>query len=489
MSLRPTFLSKCSTITLLTLGLSFSAPVDAGRGDREAAAFAAVPQSFAGDATAGAVSSAVWWESFGVTELNEIVAEGVVANPDLLTAQRQLDQARYLALSGLAPLLPSVSLNASLNGQPAEAQTFFFDFPGEAPTGNVWTGNAGVSVAWGLDIWGANLLNFLSSQKNALATAANTDAQRLTISTSVANAWFDVVFHQARVQAIEKQVTVSETFLELTELRYERGESTALDVLQQRQQVQSTRALLPQSRSLLRIADMQLAVLLGRSPDAAPTVLASVLPELPPAPAVGTPDDLLSRAPSVLAASAQLESAELARRAAVRATLPKLSLNYAYGPQYRYTADGLLWNDFDEDGSIGSFWSGGAQVSWAVFNGGSAYNTYRAAVAQADAARHALESTALGAMRQVESALMLEGERAIQREAVSAQLEAARTASGMARERYQTGQTNFLPVLSAQQTLLQAELSALQAHRDQIDARIQLYAALGAATSSQGSAQ
>lgn len=478
------FISERSLISAALL-LAVAAPTSAhaGRGEREAAALAGLPEQFAGTEVGGDVSGEAWWQAFSASELEQIIADGLDANPDLMTAQRQLAQARAIAASGLAPLLPSVSLAASISGQPQEAQTFFFDFPGETPTGNVWTGNAAVgTVSWGLDLWGANLLNFLAGRQDALASAENAAAQRLTISTSIASTWFDVVFHSSRVKTIEEQVALTENVLELTELRYERGEATALDVLQQRQQAQSTRALLPQSRSLLRVSQMQLAVLLGRSPDRPPEVLTMQMPELPAPPSVGTPDELMQRAPGVLAATAQLDAAEYRRRAAMRATLPQVSLSYSYGPQYRYEAEGLLWDDFDEDGKIGSFWSAGAQATWPIFNGGSAYFTYRAAVESADAARYSLESAALAAVQQVEGALVLEEERGLQREAVDAQLDAARLAFEAARERYQTGQTNFLPVLTAQQTLLQAELSALQAHRDQLDARIQLYAALGAAT-------
>lgn len=482
-------ISERSLILLALLCGLMPTEAQAERGDREAAALAAVPDQYIGSTASGPVSDDVWWHSFGVDELDQIIWAGLEANPDLLTAERQLAQAQALAAQGLAALLPSVSLSGSINGQPLEAQTFFFDFPsGTEVTGNVWTGNAGVSASWNVDLWGANLLNFLAGRQDALAAAHNTTARRLTISTAIANAWFDVVFHQARLDTIVEQTALSEDLLELTEFRYERGEAAALNVLQQRQQLQTTQALLPQSRALLRIAEMQLAVLLGRRPEAPPTVLVTSLPNVPPTPALGQPGDLVSRAPSVLAAQAQLTSAEHLQRAALRLTMPQLGLSASYGPQYRYVSEGLMWTDFEQDVKSASFWSAGGQLSWPLFNGGSAYNTYRAAVAGADAARYALESTALAAVQQVEGALVLEEERALQREAVEQQRDAARLSLQAAQEQYQTGQTTFIPVLSAQQTMLQAELSALQAHRDQIDARIQLYAALGAATSAQGSA-
>lgn len=483
--------SLISERSLIFVALMFCLiPPDAhaGHGDREAAALAAVPEQYAGSTASAPLSEDVWWQTFGVGELDQIVWAGLEANPDLLTAERQLAQAQALAAQGLAALLPSVSLSGSLNGQPLEAQTFFFDFPsGAEVNGNVWTGNAGVNASWNIDLWGANLLNFLAGRQDALAAAHNTTARRLTISTSIANAWFDVVYHQARLETIMEQVALSESLLELTEFRYERGEAAALNVLQQRQQLQTTQALLPQSRALLRIAEMQLAVLLGRRPEASPTVLVTALPDVPPTPSTGQPGDLVTRAPGVLAAQAQLASAEHLQRAALRLTMPQLALSAAYGPQYRYEAEGLLWDDFDDDINSASFWSAGGQLSWPIFNGGSAYNTYRAAVAGADAARYSLESAALAALQQVEGALVLEEERALLREAVEAQRDAARLSLQAAQDQYQTGQTTFIPVLSAQQTMLQAELSALQAHRDQIDARIQLYSALGAATSAQGS--
>lgn len=481
---------RTAGVVMLT-GALLAQPAWAERADRQAAAMAAVPQQFSGapqgaQPAAHGLTEGVWWQDFGVAELDGIVRQSLQANPDLQSAQRQLAQAQVLAAQGLAPLLPSVALSASLSGQPIEAQTFFFDFPIGDVSGNVWTGNAGINASWGVDLWGANLLNFLAGRQDALAAAESTEAQQLAMTTAVVGAVFDVVYHRSRLEMIAAQEEQAAALLELTELRYSRGESTSLAVLQQRQQMQTVQALRPQGRALLRIAEMQLAVLLGQDPMSPPTFSLQALPELSPTPDVGNPTALLARSPSVQAAQAQLQAAEHRRRAALRLTLPQVALSAAYGPQYRYEADGLLWSDFDTDVKSGAFWSAGGQVSWPIFNGGQAYFTYQAAVAGADAAGHALESAVLAAIQQVEAALVLEEERALQRTAVNAQRSAAVDALQAAQDQYQTGQSNYLPVLTAQQALVQAELTALQAHRDHIDARIQLYAALGAASSTQG---
>jgi outer membrane protein TolC len=57
--------------------------------------------------------------------------------------------------------------------------------------------------------------------------------------------------------------------------------------------------------------------------------------------------------------------------------------------------------------------------------------------------------------------------------------EAAREADTLARQRYETGEIDFLSVLDAQRTLLGLEESLLSIQSDRTSSYIQLYKALG----------
>jgi outer membrane protein TolC len=252
-------------------------------------------------------------------------------------------------------------------------------------------------------------------------------------------------------------------------------------VLQQRQQLATTRALLPQSRALLHISEQQLSILLGQSATLGVEVLSTEMPMLPPQPTVGTPSQLVERSPAVLSAAAQLTAARHREQAAMRSTLPSLAATASYGPQF-FNFDGDTW---DSD----SFWSAGVSASLPIFQSGSALNGIRASRAEADAAGYSLQTAALAAVQQVESALANESGRVLQQEQAELVRSAAQLSLEAALEQYRSGLINHIPVIAAQQSLLSAELSALQADRDLLDARIQLHAALGSAAALPGDAR
>ena len=99
--------------------------------------------------------------------------------------------------------------------------------------------------------------------------------------------------------------------LDLLELRFGQGLANSLDVYQQRQQVASIEAQLPQVEGGLATLRHQLAVLQGLPPrSAAPSPTTTALPILPPLPATGLPADLLVRRPDVRARMLRLRSAD-----------------------------------------------------------------------------------------------------------------------------------------------------------------------------------
>ena len=183
----------------------------------------------------------------------------------------------------------------------------------------------------------------------------------------------------------------------------------------------------------------------------------------------------------MLSAAAQLAAARDREQAAWRSSLPSIAMNASYGPQF-YNFDGESW---DSD----SFWSAGVSASLPIFQSGAALNGIRAAQSGADAAGHALQAAALAAVQQVEAAMALESERLLQQEQARLVRTAAQLSLEASLEQYRSGLINHIPVIAAQQSSLSAELSAIQADRDLLDARIQLHAALGSAAALPGDAR
>ncbi len=467
----------------------------------------AADRTFSRTSESSPVPTTPWWQALGDPQLERLVEEGLGGNNDVGAAWARVRQAQAGTGSALAPLLPSASFDVSANGQPAAQSAFcqvgaidfgpsafeliapLYQLVGDLADGQpldpaalpelpqteapaafdfCWTGSALFNVGWQVDAFGRGLLAHRAARFDADAARGDRDAQALAVSTQIAEAYLDVVAANHQVEIVQEQLDAQQALLEVIELRFEQGSATALDVLQQRQTVAGTEALLPSARIVQRTRGASLAVLLGRAPDGVPEVGAA-LPETPELPATGMPADLLDNRPDLRAASARLGSATARKRSAVRSLLPTLRLQANAGWQFA---------DSNEFSSIEA-WSVGGTLSVPLFNGGATHAAIRQSKAVEDASVYAWNQAVLGALRDVESAMVSDTEQAARHAAVQRQAVAADQAMQESTERYLAGLDSYLSVLASQNADLGAELSELQAHRDRLSARIQLHTSLG----------
>jgi outer membrane protein TolC len=125
-----------------------------------------------------------------------------------------------------------------------------------------------------------------------------------------------------------------------------------------------------------------------------------------------------------------------------------------------------------------------AGITSPIFNAGRIRSNIEAQDAAEEQAFHGYRSTVLTALSEVEDALIAcrrTTERLATLEKATA---AAREADEIARQRYQTGEIDFITVLDAQRSLLGLESNLFSVRADRTIAYIQLYKALGGGWSS-----
>jgi multidrug efflux system outer membrane protein len=173
------------------------------------------------------------------------------------------------------------------------------------------------------------------------------------------------------------------------------------------------------------------------------------LPDLPGQVAVGTPAELLRRRPDVQAAERRLAAATARIGIATADLFPRLTVGGSFG-----SAAGDLGDLFGSNTGTHSF---GPSVSWAFLD----LNRVRARIAAADADAAAnlarYEGTVLRAIEEAENALVDYAKRRLERELLVEAAEASLDAARLARTRYEGGIADFLQVLDAERSLLEAE--------------------------------
>lgn len=439
------------------------------------------PASYAGGIE-GPPPEEPWWSAFEDEHLLVVIDDALSENLDVAAAIARLRASEAQVTRAASAFWPTLSLDASISGQPMSSLGFQFgglsmggsqDIPGasmeDADTPEVvLSTSAMVSLRYQFDLWGRATHAWRASQMLRDASRGDSDALAATITLQVGNAYFDAVAAQQQIDIVNRQIEVNHSLLELLELRFQNDQAAAADVLQQRQQLASARARLPQARAARRMALQRLAVLLGRS-RASGLTTSTELPDLPPPPSTGTPRDLLDSRADLRAAFDRLEASRRQATSARRAMLPTLSVGGNAGYQ------GFDSGEYRDQ----STWGFSVTLSVPAFQGFADHAALREAQANADAARHSLQQGIVQATSDIEGAIASEAEQREQLEAHQAMFEAARQAFDVARDAYVAGVGNYLSILAALGSLQAAELTVLQSERAVISARLALYAALG----------
>ncbi len=463
-------------VSAMTLGILFH-PGSAALAQTHSPSGLELPQIFRGSDNSDPGSDTPWWESFDDAVLTELVGEAMAANHDVASATARLDAAGERVVQTRAPLLPNLNLDASLNATPSNAQTFQTGGSGSIPGSTlpdvIGNGSALLTLSYQFDLFGRQVEALRASRDNEAAAEDDRDALAATVASQVAEAYFDVLAAQEQLEIIDRQVTTQESMLELTQSRYEQSDAAASDVLQQRQQIASTRSNRPVAEATLRRALQRLALLRGETSYA--TTQARIpesarLPQqVPPPPATGRPIDLLENRPDLRAAQARLDAAQHQRRSRSRAALPTLGISGSAG--------GSLF--IGDEADTQATWSVGTTLSVPLFRGLSNVAATREARATVREAEHLLDQGLLQASSDVEGALAAERENRAQLAEHQRMLEAAEQAYTVARRSYAGGIGNYLSVMTALATFQASELTVLQSRRNVLSARTQLYQALG----------
>ena len=426
----------------------------------------------AGGPRAGAAhgASADWWRQFGDPLLARLVDRGLVSNTSVSGAQAALRQAwalRDLAAAALWPVLAGT----------ASAQ---HGSSGGHSTGNVFA--AGANVNWVPDVFGGNRSAVDAAEAAANASGASLGDVKLQVAAELG---LDYILHRAagsRLAIAGENLQSQEETLQITRWRLQAGLVSVVEAQQAEAAVEQTRATLPLLRTSIDQSAHAIALLVGEPPAALNAELGSAggVPKVEGDIPAGIPADTLRQRADVRAAEFQVAAAYARLRQADAARMPSFALGGTLGLSAV---------------TLGSLTSGAAVLSTVigsitvpVFDGGAARAQVRAQQAALDQAQQVYRATLLGALRDVEDALVAlrdDRERLI---SLGKAAHAATEAASLARQRYAGGLIDFQTVLETQRTRLSSQDGVATATADVAGDHVRLYKALGGGWRIEGTA-
>ncbi|AOF84182.1 efflux transporter, outer membrane factor (OMF) lipo, NodT family protein [Hydrogenophaga sp. RAC07] len=420
-----------------------------------------------------------WREFVGDARLRDLIALALANNRDLRVATLNIEQVRAQYQIRRADQFPSVGLAAAGNRQP--------------------DGNGGIastySVGLALSSWEIDFFGRLGSLKEAalaqyLASEEARHAAQTSLVAAVASTWLSLQTNDELLALTQRTVATRQDSLRLSQLRFDNGATSALDLRQAESLTAAAQSALAQQRRARALDLNALTLLVGQTPPpsllpAPPTVPEAItannavaVPVAPvPAAAMlrdvpaGLPSDLLTRRPDIRQAEQQLIAANANIGAARAAFFPRISLTASAG-----TASSSLSGLF-ESGSWG--FTLAPQALLPIFDAGRNNANLGSAKAARDIAVAQYEKSIQTAFREVADALA--GSATLGDQLTAQQLQATAEAERfrLAELRYRNGVSSFLDVLDAQRSLFTTQQALAQTRLAQQQNRVALYKALG----------
>jgi NodT family efflux transporter outer membrane factor (OMF) lipoprotein len=416
------------------------------------------PYAPAGGESGVAASELPWQEFFGDARLRRLIELALANNRDLRAAVLNIEAARAQVTAQRADLYPTLGVGATGLRQPGAGGNMT----------SLYT--AGIAMSrYELDLFGRIRSLSDAAQARYLATEEARKAVQMSLIAAVANAHYAIAADDEQLEISRETLQSRQRTLELTQLRFDNGAASALDLSLAQTQAESARvSLARQARQ--REVDFNALVLLVGQPLPADLPPASrwdvhALPDVP----AGLPSQVLLRRPDVVQAEQQLIAANADIGAARAAFWPNISLTASFGTASTHLAD--LFKS--------SAWSYAPQLFLPLFDAGRNRANLTTAQAQRDIAVAQYEGTIQSAFRDVADALASRVTLNEQLVAVRRQVDAEAERFRLSMLRFEAGVTSNFELLDAQRTLFVVQQEVVLTEQALLQARVAAYRALG----------
>ncbi len=433
------------------------------------AAAASLASTLSLPATDGTVLADAWWRGFGDPALDRLIADGIAGSPDSAAAAARIRSADAQAQQAGAARGPTLGIDGFAGGT-KQSQNLGIP-PAFVPDGVEDSGRITANVRFDLDLWGRNRAALAAARGEAAAARVDAAQARLLLTTGIAAAYADLARYHAERDVAVDALRIRNDTARLTAQRVAAGVDTRGSQALADARVPQARADILSLDEAIALTRNRIAALIGAGPDRGLTIGRPQLRTV----GIGLPADagiaLVGRRPDIVAARLRAEAAADRIRVARAAFYPDVSLTALVGLQ------SLGIGNLIAAGS--TYGTGGVAASLPIFDGGSIAGRYRGARAEYDAAVARYDATLVTALRETADALTSRAGAQRRHTELVAALASAQDARRIAVLRYDSGLSNQLAVLSADDTLLGVRRSLADLDAQRLTLEIALIRALG----------
>jgi len=415
-----------------------------------------------------------WWEMFNDPQLNALEEQVAISNQTVVAALENFLAARALVKEARSAYYPTVSVDPSatkshsaLTGTGSSASTNVII---GSSGGNFSTFTLPADASWEPDLWGAIRNTVRTDAYTAQADAATLENMKLTAQAELAVDYYELRSQDKMIQLFSDAVKAYRQSLDLTTTLFQTGIDSELNAAQADALLQTTLA----QATALEIQRAQyehaIALLVGQPASIFSIQPASIPLHLPAIP-VGVPSALLERRPDVASAERTVAAANAQIGVTRAAYFPTLTITGSAGYESTSVSSLLTPPSF--------FWAVGATLSETIFDAGKRYAANEQAWAAYRSTVATYRQTVLTAFQQVEDNLAALRVLTSETQQQDVAIKASQKNLDLSMEQYRLGIASYLNVITAQESLLGNQQTAVTVEMQQMVDSVQLIMALG----------
>jgi outer membrane protein, multidrug efflux system len=434
-----------------------------------------LPVSYRGAVNSDTTSIAdIQWKSFFTdTHLQQLIDSAISNNYDMQVALKNIEAAQLVVKQSKLGYFPEANLQvgASIN-RPSDNSLNGLSLSQFLGKSYVEDYSASAVLSWEADIWGKIKNQKARALAEYLQTAEVKKAIQTNLVADVAKGYFNLLMLDAQLAIANKNSLLSDSTLRIIKLQYNAGQVTALAVQQAEAQRLVAVQLIPLLQQEIALQENALSILTAVTPASIERSTEIKNISFAQNISAGVPSTLISNRPDVKTNELALTVANANTGIAKAAMYPSLTITAAGGIN-AFKAS----NWFNIPASLFGTVAGG--ITQPLFQRKQLKTQYELAKVEREKTVIQFRQSVLNAVGEVSDALV-KNEKLKEQEAVAAtRVNTLQQAISNADLLFKNGMATYLEVITAQSNTLQGELDLAVLKKDQLNAVVELYRALG----------
>lgn len=399
-----------------------------------------------------------WQEVFTDPQLQSLINKALEQNVNLRDADLNIQQMEAMLKMSRLAYYPSMAFSpqGTMSSWDFNKASKTYAFP--------------ITANWQVDLFGSIRNTKKQSETNLEMTKAAKQAVRTSIIANVANLYYTLQMLDEQLKTTEQTITIWAENVRTMEAMMTAGMTTGAAVSQAKANYYNLQGTIPTLKHNIAQTENALCSLLHEAPHAI-SRSAFNAEGFPAEYSQGMPVQLLANRPDVHAAEMQLASAFYGINIAKAAFYPSLTI----------TAQGSWTNNAGMIVNPGKILANlVGSLTQPLFANGKLKANLKISELQYESAKLNFEQSLINAGQEVSNAMAQYQAASLQEEATKKQVNELTNALESTKMLFEhSASTSYLETLTAQQSLIQAQLSLISNKFDKVQAAITLYQALG----------